>query len=306
MQASINLQRKIGIEIECVVPIIGTGENSDVQRLLAQVLTNQGIRSIARSYTQSAVPSGCKLAIEHDMSLRDESTYAGLRWSKLECKTMPMTWAEIEETLPRALEIIQYCGARVNYSCGLHVHHHLPEVVDKPQTVRSLQHLWWRFHQVIYGLVAPSRKSNTYCHAPQPADATQYDDCHSYAKLSGILSRVGRFNGLNLTNLTNRERMTVEWRLHSGTVDWDKIRTWVLATQRWTEHAVKRSCHYKPDPMPNTQAGLNSLLVTTGLKTNSRIYSKVDKELRQVGKHLLKRWKRFNLPRDSKSKAVAA
>ena len=305
MQSKIT-SRKIGIEIECVVPIIGTGENSDVQRLLAQVLTNHGIRSIARSYTQQAVPSGCKLAIEHDMSLRDESTYAGLRWSKLECKTMPMTWAEVEEVLPQALEIIRYCGARVNHSCGLHVHHHLPEVIDKPQVVRSLQHLWWRFHPVMFGLVAPSRKSNTYCHAPQRSDATQFDDCHSYAKLSGVLRQVGRFNGLNLTNLTNRERMTVEWRLHRGTVDWEKIKTWVLATQRFVEHSVARSCHYKADPMPNTQAGLNSLLVTTGLKPNSRIYNKVDKELRQVGKYLLRRWKHFNLSRDFKHADKAA
>ncbi len=298
--------RLIGIEIECVVPIIGSGENSDVQRLLAQVLTNQGIRSIARSYTQQAVPSGCKLAVEHDMSLRDESKYAGLRWSKIEVKTVPMAWREVEEVLPQALEIICYCGARVNYSCGLHVHHHLPEVVERPEVVRSLQHLWWRFHKVMYGVVAQSRQANTYCHAPQQADATQYDDCRSYARLCGALRQVNRFNGLNLTNLASENRRTVEWRLHSGTVDWEKIRAWVLATQRWTEHAVSRNCHYKPDPMPNTQAGLNALLVTTGLKGNSRIYNKIDKELRDVGKYLLKRWKHFNLPRDSKQEAEAA
>ncbi len=51
---------------------------------------------------------------------------------------------------------------------------------------------------------------------------------------------------------------------------------------------------------------MNALLVTTGLKSNSRIYSKVDKELRQVGKFLLRRWKAFNLPRDFKAKPVAA
>ncbi len=297
--------RLIGIEIECVVPIIGSGENSDVQRLLAEVLTNQGIRSVARSYTQRAVPSGCKLAVEHDMSLQDESRYAGLRWSKIECKTMPMAWREVEEVLPQALEIITYCGARVNFSCGLHVHHHLPEVVERPQVVRSLQHLWWRFHKLMYAVVAESRQSNTYCKPPHQADATQYDNCCSYARLCGVVRQVSRFNGLNLTNLANENRRTVEWRIHSGTTDWNKIKAWVLATQRWTEHAVTRNCHYKPEPMPNTQAGLNALLVTTGLKGNSRIYSKIDKELRDVGKYLLKRWKHFNLPGERKGEAAA-
>lgn len=298
--------RLIGIEIECVVPIIGAGDNRDVQNLIAEVLTNQGIRTTSRSYTHQPVPSGCKLAIEHDMSLRDESKYAGLRWSKIEAKTMPMTWVQVEEILPRALEIIRYCGARVNHSCGLHVHHHLPEVVEKPQVVRSLQHFWWRYYQVLYGLTAPSRLSNTYCYPPQRADATQYDDCHSYTRLRHVLRQVNRYNGLNLTNLANSERLTVEWRIHGGTVDWDKIKAWVLATQRWTEHSVARSCHYKPEPMPNTQAGLNALLVTTGLKGNSRIYRKVDKELRQVGKYLLRRWKHFNLPSEFKGEAAAA
>ena len=298
--------RLIGIEIECVVPIIGAGDNADVQRLIAEVLSNQGIRSVARSYTHQPVPTGCKLAIEHDVSLRDESKYAGLRWSKIEAKTMPMTWQEIEETLPRALEILRYCGARVNYSCGLHVHHHLPEVTETPQVVRSLQHLWWRFHHVMYGLVPQSRRVNTYCRPPHQADATQYDDCKTYPKLCQVLGQVNRYNGLNLTNVANPQRQTVEWRIHSCSIDWDKIKAWTLATQRWVEHAVARNCHYKPEAMPNTQAGLNALLVTTGLKGNSRIYNKVDKDLRQVGKYLLRRWKHFNLPRDFKSKAEAA
>ena len=100
--------------------------------------------------------------------------------------------------------------------------------------------------------------------------------------------------------------MTVEWRIHGGTTDWDKIKAWVLATQRWTEHAVARSCHFKPEPVKNSREGLNALLVTTGLKSNSRIYCKVNKELRQVGKFLLGRWKAFNLPGNLKTDHAAA
>ncbi len=157
----------------------------------------------------------------------------------------------------------------------------------------------------MYGVVAPSRQSHMYCRPPRRDDATMFDSCVNYASLCGKLSRVERYHGLNLTNLANRERMTVEWRIHGGTTDWAKIRPWVLATQRWIEHAVTRSCHFKTEPVANTQAGLNALLVTTGLKTNSRIYRKVAKDLRQAGKHLLKRWKHFNAPA-SNAKAQAA
>ena len=306
VESEINSNRKIGIEIEFVAPIIGRGTNRDVQELLAQILSNHGIQACSRGYTQRPLPRDCQLAVEHDASLHDESKYRGLSWSKLEVKTSPMLWDEVERVLPQALDVIRYVGARVNGSCGLHVHHHLPEAEERPEVVRNLQHLWWRFHQVMYGLLPPSRITNMYCRPPRLDEATIFDRCSTYASLCGKLSHMERYHGLNLTNLTNRDRMTVEWRIHGGTTDWSKIRPWVLATQRWIEHAVKRSCHFKPDPVGNTQAGLNALLVTTGLKSNSRIYRKVQKDLRQVGKYLLKRWKHFNSPRDFKSAAHAA
>ena len=306
MQSSINLRRKIGVEIEVVVPIVGRGENRDVQQLIAEILTNQGLRAFARNYSHAPLPAAYQFAIEHDMSLQDESRYQGLRWSKIEIKTAPMTWADLERTLPPALDVVRYVGARCNLSTGFHVHHHLPEVIRRPLIVRSLQNLWWRFHPILYGVVAPSRKTSQYCRIPQQQDVTRFSSSTTYDQLRGELNRCDRFSGLNLTNLTNAERRTVEWRIHSGTTDLSKIKSWVLATQRLIEHAVARNCHYKPEPIANTQAGLNALLTTTGLKPNSRIYQNVDKELRRVGKFLLRRWKHFNLPHYSKGKTVAA
>lgn len=306
MEATINRQRKMGIEIECVLPIIGRGSNEDVQSLLAQVLSNHGVQACSRGYTHRSLPADCRLAIEHDTSIRDESRYRGLTWSKIEAKTAPMLWEEVERIMPQALDIIRYCGARTNASCGLHVHHHLPEAKDRPQVVKSLQHLWWRFHPVMFGLVAPSRKTNMYCRPPRREEARSLDSCNTYDAVRGKLARADRYCGLNLANLANQDRLTVEWRFHSGTTDWSKIKPWILATQRWVEHAVTRSCHYKPEPMSNTQAGLNSLLVTTGLKTNSRIYNKIDKDVRQAGRYLLRRWKHFNSSADFKAAVQAA
>ncbi len=159
---------------------------------------------------------------------------------------------------------------------------------------------------MMYGLVAPARKGNQYCRPPVRDDAKLFDDVATYGQLATVAARTDRFQGLNFTNLSDRDRMTVEWRIHSGTTDWPKIRAWVLATQRWVEHAVVRSCHYKPEPIANTVAGLNALFTTTGLKSNSRIYRKVDKELRQAARFLWRRWKHFNLPREFKAKSVAA
>src|SRR6478752_2100128 len=90
LKATVNDERWIGCEMECVCPIVGHGESRDVQELLANVLTQQGIRAIARGYTNSPLPEGCQVAVEHDSSLRDESRYPGVRWAKIEVKTAPM------------------------------------------------------------------------------------------------------------------------------------------------------------------------------------------------------------------------
>ena len=86
MESAVNPTREIGLEIEVVVPIIGLGQNLDVQQLLAQVLTAQGIRSIARPYSHQPIPQGYELCVEHDVSLQDESRYAGIKWAKLDAE----------------------------------------------------------------------------------------------------------------------------------------------------------------------------------------------------------------------------
>jgi len=287
-------ERRLGIELEVAVPIVGRGETRDVQALLADILTHEGIPAIARPYSHEPLPEGRQVAVEHDCSLRGEAIYQGIQWAQIEIKTRPLTYREAEQLLPPVLEIVNYLGARITKSCGFHVHHDFPEVVEQPWVLRNLMHLWWRYHPVSYGLVAPSRRDNSYCRTPTSDEATRFDKCKTYEQVCKCLAQCDRHSGLNVTNLARGGRMTVEWRVHAGTTDWQKVSAWLLATQRWVEHAVARSCQFHQQPITNTRAGLNSLLIVTGLKPNSRIYSKVDREIRQAGRYLLKRWKHFN------------
>jgi len=281
------------------------GENIRTQQLLADVLTREGISSVARGYSHDPIPSGCKMAIEHDSSLRDESRFSGLSWSKIEAKTAPMSFRELEQVLPHALEVINYFAPRLNASCGLHCHVHLEAVTSRPLVVRNLQHLYVRYAPVIYGMVAASRRRSSYCVPPEPEDARMYDGCTTYAKLCQRLSRATRYSGLNLTNLTNRERLTVEWRMHSGTTEWAKIQAWVLFCTQFVRHATVRSCHHRPDQAENTQQSLKALMTVIGMRPNTRIYNQVDKDLRRAAKYLLRRWKAFNLPGKHKGHADA-
>jgi hypothetical protein len=308
MESSINASRTLGVEIEFVLPILSSqGSNLDVQQLVATVLSSERLPSVARSYSPQPVPSGHIFAVEHDSSLRDETRYGGtIKWAKLETKSRPLTWPEFESVMPTALEVIRYLGARCNVSTGLHVHHGVPEIVNEPRIARNLSHFWWGYHRVLYGLVAPSRQHSQYCRPPVPQEASRFDRIRDYDGLCRELSHCDRYGGMNLLNLANRERLTVEWRLHSGTTEWDKIKSWVLATQRWTDHAIARSIQLRSEPVANTRAGLNALLVSSGLKPNNRVYAKVHKELRGVGKYLLRRWRTFNELQDEQAKTTAA
>jgi hypothetical protein len=220
-----------------------------------------------------------------------------------------MSFRELEQVLPHALDVINYFAPRINPSCGLHCHVHLGIVTSRPLVVRNLQHLYVRYAPVVYGMVAPSRRHSSYCVPPRPEDARLYDNCTTYTKLCQRLSRTSRYNGLNLTNLTNPDRLTVEWRMHSATTDWPKVRAWVLFCTQFSHHASLRSCHFRPDQVLNTQHSLKALMTVIGMRPNTRIYSQVDKDLRQAAKFLLRRWKHFNIAQDkaqNDSKAAVA
>lgn len=303
MQSEVT-NRRLGIELEMVAPILGHADNFQVQELIANILCRQGIRAVARSYSHAPVPDGYDFCVEHDSSLRDETRYQGIRWARLEVKNRPMTFAEVEGVLPSALELLRYLGCRVNSSTAFHNHVDLSDAVDRPAIARNLAHLVYRYQNVLFGLVAPSRKNNHYCQALTSTDARRFDRVQSFQQLSREASRSERFKMVNFANLANG-RNTVEFRSHGGTLDWEKIKSWVLLNQRLVTHAAKRNCHFG-EPIENNRAGLNGLLVCIGLKPNSRIYKSVPKDLRQVGKLLVKRWKTFNTPRDFKSSEAAA
>jgi hypothetical protein len=118
--------RLIGVEIEAVIPIIGAGQNQDVQQLLASVLSNHGLPAVARPYSHQPLPSGCLLVVEHDSSLRDESRFAGIRWAKIEIKTAPLPWPEIERSCRRPWRS-RITWEPNKHPTGMPVHVHLPK-----------------------------------------------------------------------------------------------------------------------------------------------------------------------------------
>jgi hypothetical protein len=287
--------RTLGCEYECCVPIIGAGGGPDVQETIANILNQNGIRACSRTYSHSPVPTNCDIVVEQDGSIIGEQRFHGVRWAQVEVKTRILQgMADWETVVPKTLDIIRYCGGRVTPSCGHHLHIGLPEFKNDPTQVRSLWNLIHRFESVIYGLVAPSRRGNNFCR-PLPPATKFLHGANSLRTIKQRLSQFDRYYGLNLTHLWE-DSPRVELRYGSGTLESDKARHWARFCTRLVDHAVTRTCQASPSPLENTRKSLERMLVSIGLKVNSKVYATVAPELRETGRFVLKRWKQFNGP----------
>jgi hypothetical protein len=293
LTANLNRTRPIGVEYECAVPIIGGGGDRDVQETIANILNANGIRACWRSYSRAPVPDNCDVMVERDASISGERRFNVVRWSQIEVKTRILDGIDDWETVvPKTLEILSYCGGRVTPSCGHHVHVAFAEVNCYPKRVRSLWNLLHRFDAVLYGLLAPSRRTNTYCR-PMPSGTKLLHGANSIRELRRRLSGYDRFQALNLTHLFG-DGPRIEFRHHQGTLNPTKSRHWIRLMLALVEHACRRNCMAAPMSLPNDRKSLDALLTTIGLKVNTKVYSKIDPDLRETGKYVLQLWKKFN------------
>jgi hypothetical protein len=291
--STLNRSRKIGAEFEGYIILTGSGDARSAQESLAHVLTENGIPSIARHYSRDPLPPGVLAAVEFDSSIVPEQRYRGIRWAQIEVKTTKLEGIDQWETVvPAMLDLLRYAGLRTNTSTGHHLHLSFDEVKEDPRNVRSLWNLYHRHQDTLFALVAPSRRSNTYCR-PLPNESKLLHGANSIRELRRRLSRFDRYTFLNTTHLFD-ESPRLEIRSHHGTLDPAKARAWLHLHLAMLDHAVRRSCQAAPAPLPPDRKSLDALMTTIGMKPNTRVYAEVDPALRASAKALRKTFKKFN------------
>ena len=295
LTAELNRNRRIGVEHEMWFPrLTRNGSNHDYQQMIADVLTQNGIRAVARGYSHDPLPANVDIAVEHDGSIEGSSPFMGVNAIQVEVKTRILNgYDDWEAIVPKTLEICRYLGARVNRSTGHHIHLSFDEVRAEPRKIRSLYNLFHRFEPVILGLLPPSRRANRFCR-PMPDRAKLLHGCKTLNCFARVLSGMDRYHGLNWNHVCD-SAPRVEFRYHSGTLETPKARHWLRFCLHMTQHAVNRNCQAASEQVINDRHGLEKLLVSCGFKCNHGIYATVAPELRQTGKYLLKRWKALNL-----------
>lgn len=124
-------------------------------------------------------------------------------------------------------------GARVDRTCGLHVHVGVRDFVSL-DFMKRLAVDYAHFESVIDMVMPASRRgsSNTYCRPMAPFIA-QINAARSMDALQATLTT--RYTKLNLTSFWRHG--TVEFRQHSGTVEAEKMINWTKLCLRMVEAA---------------------------------------------------------------------
>lgn len=116
-------------------------------------------------------------------------------------------------------ECLEVVNAKVNKSCGVHVHHEASDIT--PRQMKNLLYFYARHENTIDSFMPQSRRGddNHYCRSTKTTIET----------LRGLnFNGVSRYSKLNLKSFYRQG--TIEFRHHSATIEASKITNWVLLT----------------------------------------------------------------------------
>ena len=230
--------RRFGVEMEMLnrsrastrARIDGTALNAAISQALAPVNPARTVSGDGHHYHSNAYDSANAWEVKYDGSITG---------SGFEVTTPAL---ELDEDghcaeLRAGCDAVKSLRPIVDRSCGLHVH-----VDCSDYDWRDLQKLlamWLRYEPFFFEMLPESRRANNYC---EPLRAGSWRDAanggtYRYEQVErAILSNsqeefragvryLGRYLSLNFSGWWLHGR--VEFRLHSGTVSYDKIRRWV-------------------------------------------------------------------------------
>ena len=205
--------RKFGIEIEAY--------NCSRERL-ARELKEAGIEVTVEGYNHTTRPHW-KLVT--DSSLSGNDTFELLS---------PIL---VGETGLRELEkvcwVLDLCDVKVNGSCGLHVH--IDAAGFSMETWRNLSLSYKHLEPVIDRFIPASRRDNYYCRGLGHVSDGMIRSARMVDELKG---RIGdRYHKVDLEAYSRHK--TIEFRQHSGTTCFTKMRNWVLFLHKLVTFATR-------------------------------------------------------------------
>ena len=222
-----NNERTFGVEIEFFLG--RTNRRGAYAEEVAQAVREQGIECYVESYNHITRP--------HWKIVTDSSvSYEGL-----ETVSPPLKGQDGLNQLKKVLKALNQVGAKVDRSCGVHVHHDASDFTLR--TFKNLYGLYARFEDCIDELVPMSRRGNynSYCASP----GTDLEQLQKAKSIEEIVDRMYPSRYIKLNCQSYRRHGTIEFRQHGGSTEYQKIMSWIVLTQMMVERAVNGTIQLK-------------------------------------------------------------
>ena len=135
--------------------------------------------------------------------------------------------------LEKVCLVLDLCDVKVNGSCGLHVH--IDAAGFSMETWRNLALSYKHLEPVIDRFMPASRRDNYYC---KGLGHVSDEMIRSARTVDELKNRIGnRYHKVNLEAYSRHK--TVEFRQHSGTTNFTKMRNWVLFLHKLVTFATR-------------------------------------------------------------------
>jgi len=196
--------RKFGVEFEAYNVKMGTLK--DALKIAGVNCEIEGYNHTTRRYWK----------IVTDASLTGENTFE---------LVSPILKGEagISE-LKTVCSVLNECGAKVNKSCGTHVHFDASGF--DMDTWKRIYINYFRLENTIDGFMPLSRRENRYCQSFK--NITNFESkINGCSTLDQIASVLGMTRYFKINPLSYSRHNTCEFRQHSGTVEFEKIGNWI-------------------------------------------------------------------------------
>lgn len=274
IELTYNRQLKFGVELEVTVP----DKRELIEKLEAKGIA---IKTPYASSTHAVVENAWKIV--YDGSINAGRGYEG-------CEIVSPPSYNFNE-LKIVCDVLEEVGAKVNSSCGLHVHHDIKDLKRK-QIIR-IYNFYNKFEKYIDMIHKASRKNNRYAKS-----------------ISGIIDRVNNsetrnellrnvagqgvsnshYYGIRYYKINLRSFLyygTIEFRQHAGTIKFEEISNWI----NFTHKIVERGLEIDNDVQyPTIQQEME--WGTTPAKAFEEMYKELHIENTIVAKYIEKKTKR--------------
>ena len=215
-----SFNRNFGIEIEAY--------NVDMIELKRK-LNEAGIRTEAEGYNHTTRDYW---KVVSDGSLTGSKTF--------ELVSPILNGQDGLNQLQTVSRVLKSLNAKINKSCGLHVHFDADGFGIK--TWRNLYKNYAKVEDSIDAFLPESRRknNNTYCKSMKvPNYESKIDRATTLKEIERAITFENRYFKLN-TQAYWRHR-TVEFRQHSGTIEFEKISNWILFLTRFVEFSKENT-----------------------------------------------------------------